>query len=109
VEAWLQPTLAGAFRGQLLARDVVASAEPLSAELQLELRAVEDGSYQLDLRLQLPERDPLDQGGVTVRLLGGARRYEEQTDELGGTVFEGLSRAELSKLQIVITTHRPSG
>lgn len=103
VEAWLQPRLAGAYRGQLLARQVAHSAEPQPVELQLELRSTALDCYSLSVRLQLPERDPLDQAGVAVRLLGGAPHAEERTDELGGVVFAGITRDELPKLRIVIT------
>jgi hypothetical protein len=102
VDAWLRPRLAGAYRGQLVARDVAATAEAVPAELQLELRSIADDCYSLGLRLQLPERDPLAQGGVMVRLLGAATLHEERTDELGDVVFEGITRAELPGLNIVI-------
>lgn len=103
VEGWFQPSMAGAFRGQLIARETATTAEPHSATLAIELRSVDAATCSLTVHVQLPERDPLEQSGATVSLSAGKLRRTEQTDAVGCVEFDAIPFDNLPLLRLTVT------
>lgn len=103
VEAFMQPRLAGAFRGQLHYRASQTTHETPPAHVQLELRAEGSASCSITVRLQLPEQGALQQAGALVQLRAGAHTQALALDDAGTASFSAVPIAALPLLRLTIT------
>ncbi|MDQ4077424.1 MAG: hypothetical protein M3220_14405 [Chloroflexota bacterium] len=98
------PSLAGAMRGQLLYTYELEPGSVPDLDVGIEIFAEEnsDNTATINVIVDDQRRDPLDQSGITVTLHAAGTTWQEETDEAGCAMFEGVPRSVLAKLEVEV-------
>lgn len=101
-------SLAGAPRGQLLYRYVQDPGSVADLEVSIEVYADsgQPGHARVQVSVEVPSRDPLEQAGCLVVLHAASDRWDGQTDELGSIDFAPVPLHALPQIRIEITPPR---
>jgi hypothetical protein len=100
----LRATPGARSRGSLVGRYTQSSTQH-AAHVTIEVFSLDQQYLQGQVRIavDLPDRDPLEQGGSLVALRMGERHWNAQTDETGWVIFEPVPLSELAKMRIEVT------
>jgi hypothetical protein len=96
--------LVQAARGQALYRYTPEPAPPDGIMLTIDIFADEANANigNVQVLIDLPDRDPFDQSGIRVNMWAGDRVWEGMTGETGSAAFGGVPLALLPRLRVEI-------
>jgi len=105
LESLRQPALVQAARGQIHYHYIPQPAPPDNLGLTIDVFADDDAPDQgnVQVLIDMPGRDPLDQAGIRVTLRVGDLVWEGETGPSGSVTFTAVPLALLPQLRVEVT------